>query len=76
MKTEDKYKDVIIGEVEIHGIKPFDLTGVKIYWEVRTGVCGGKFLSFEIYDRLVNEFHKNNIQIPLGINVALPSTVC
>jgi small conductance mechanosensitive channel len=68
MREEPEYKDIIIGDVIIHGLKPFDLTGLKIYWEVRTTPMG-EYVPCEIYDRLINEFNKNGIEIPMATSI-------
>jgi small conductance mechanosensitive channel len=64
MKKEDDYKGDILEDVVIHGISPFDSSGVKIYWEIKTAT-GREFVMFEIYDRLVKKLKKSNVAIPL-----------
>jgi small-conductance mechanosensitive channel len=73
MKKEDKYKNVILGNVEIHGLKPFDLTGPKIYWRVKTtATASGSTLKYEIFKRLYAEYQKHGMHIPT-INYSLTS---
>lgn len=63
MKTEEKYKDKIIGNVTVHGVQPFDLTGIKISWDVNT-IPGLVHFRQDVYHRLISKFIANNIKIP------------
>ncbi|GHT95231.1 hypothetical protein FACS1894122_12570 [Alphaproteobacteria bacterium] len=65
MKTSEKFEGKIIGDVAILGVRPFDLTGIKIFWQIVTvpGVSD-TVLKCYLYDRLMNEFAKQNITIP------------
>jgi small-conductance mechanosensitive channel len=68
MKESKKYSELIIGDVIIHGTKPFDFAGIKIYWEVKT-IANGNYVLFEIYDRIAKEFEKNGIEIPVANSI-------
>lgn len=68
MKKDGPYKDVIIGDVVIHGMSPFDMAGVKIEWEIKTDTTGSHVIN-EVYSRLINEFKKQKIEIPMANNV-------
>jgi hypothetical protein len=72
MKKEDEYKKVILGNVEIHGLKPFDLTGPKIYWKLKTTAnSSGIAVKYEIFKRLYSEYQKYGMHIPT-MNWAFP----
>ncbi|MDR1362182.1 MAG: mechanosensitive ion channel family protein [Holosporaceae bacterium] len=65
MKKESYYCEKIIGDVIIHGIKPFDLTGIKIFWEIVTTPDLEDFrIKCDVYDRLLTIFGKKKICIP------------
>ncbi|MDR0631746.1 MAG: mechanosensitive ion channel [Holosporaceae bacterium] len=71
MKNEEDYRDVILGEVEIHGLKPFDLTKPQIYWKIKTSPSSqGLALKYEIYRRLYAEYKKQNISFPTANFIA------
>lgn len=63
MKKEPQYDGMILSGAIVHGLEPFDLTGVKIKWEVLTKP---KLIHItnDIYRRLIIEFKKKNIKIP------------
>jgi small-conductance mechanosensitive channel len=65
MRKEERYKEVILSDVEIHGLKPFDFTGPKICWRIKTmaNACG-KAVKYEIFKRLYAEYKKHGIRIP------------
>ncbi|MDR2782118.1 MAG: mechanosensitive ion channel family protein [Holosporaceae bacterium] len=67
MKNDDKYKNIILGSAEIHGLKPFDLAGPKIYWRVKTAANSyGAVVKYEIFKRLYVEYKKHNVHIPIA----------
>lgn len=70
MKREGAYKDIIIGDVIINGISPFDLKGVKIAWVIRTNTKG-TYVVNAIYDKLIKEFKKHKIKIPSSNNIGI-----
>lgn len=70
MKNEGPYKDLIIGDVIINGISPFDLKGVKIAWCVKTKVKG-VYVVQAAYEKLIKEFKKHKIKIPNAGNLSL-----
>ena len=70
MKRDGPYKDIIIGDIVIHGIKPFDMSGVKIYWAIKTN-DKGKYVVHEVYNVLLKEFKKHNIEIPIASSVSV-----
>ncbi|MDR1333691.1 MAG: hypothetical protein LBJ71_00535, partial [Holosporaceae bacterium] len=73
MKKEDKYKNIILSDVEIYGLKPFDLTGPKIYWKLKTTAsASGTIIKYEIFRRLYSEYQKHGMRIPT-INYSLAS---
>lgn len=63
MKEEPEYKGKIFGGVVIHGVQPFDLTGIKINWEVMTHPSV-LHITQDIYRRLIVEFNKRGIKVP------------
>jgi small conductance mechanosensitive channel len=66
MRKEDNYKDVILNGAEIHGLKPFDLTGPKIFWRVKTVAnTHGNAVKYEIFRRLYSEYKKYGIRVPV-----------
>jgi small-conductance mechanosensitive channel len=67
MKKEDKYKSVILSNLEIHGLKPFDLTGPKIYWKLKTtATASGTLIKYEIFRRLYSEYQKHGMHMPMA----------
>ncbi len=73
MKKEEKYYGKILGDLKIHGLKPFDLTGVQILWEIKTtpDAIGADF-TYDLYSRLVDEFNKLGIEVPIASNINVP----
>lgn len=73
MKKEEKYYRKILGDLKIHGLKPFDLTGVQILWEIKTtpDAVGADF-TYDLYSRLVDEFNKAGIEVPIASNINAP----
>ncbi len=63
MKREPKYEGKILSDVVIHGVQPFDLSGIKINWEVVTDATLVHFAN-DVYRRLIAEFDKNGIKVP------------
>ena len=63
MKQEPQYKDKIFDDVIIHGLNPFDLTGIKVKWEIKTHPTL-THITHDIYHRLIKEFEKNGIEVP------------
>jgi hypothetical protein len=75
MRKEKRYADLVIADPVIHGLKPFDLAGVKIFWSLKTlAKREGVTMMFDIYRRLLEELKKNGIDIPMasGINASIP----
>ena len=72
MKKEDKYQGKILGDLKIHGVKPFDLMGVQVFWEIKTtpDAVGADF-TYDLYTRLVDKFNKAGIEIPITSNISL-----
>jgi small-conductance mechanosensitive channel len=72
MKKDPNYAGKILSDVMIYGLKPFDLAGLKIYWNVQTipGISG-ILLKYEIYRRLGEEFQKQGIEIPMASAVKI-----
>jgi small-conductance mechanosensitive channel len=67
MRKEKYYQDKILSGVEIYGMKPFDLTGQKIFWRIKTSPdVYGKIVKYEIYRRLYYEYKKHNINVPVA----------
>jgi small conductance mechanosensitive channel len=70
MKDEPEYESVILGDVIIRGIKPFDLTGIRIFWELKMSTTFVRnHLVYAIYGRLVDEFKKQKISIPIAESI-------
>jgi small-conductance mechanosensitive channel len=65
MKKEENYRDVILEEAEIYGLTPFDLSGLKICWRVKTSPdAHGVAVKYEIHNRLYHAYKKCGITIP------------
>jgi small-conductance mechanosensitive channel len=71
MKKEDRYSGKIIGDVIIRGIKPFDLTGIRIFWEiVTTPDVEELHIKCDVYSRLLKVYDKQKIEIPKISNIS------
>ncbi|MDR2107345.1 MAG: mechanosensitive ion channel family protein [Holosporaceae bacterium] len=67
MKNEDNFKDKIVGKVEIFGLCPFDITGLRLHWRIKTSSdFSGINVKYEIYQRLYAEYKNRGIRIPLA----------
>jgi small conductance mechanosensitive channel len=65
MKEEEHYRGATLGKAEIFGLKPFDLSGLKIFWRVKTSPdVSGSIVKYEIYNRLYSAYKKHGINIP------------
>lgn len=64
MRLESKYKNVILSDPIIYGVKPFDLEGLKISWGVVTTPDPLNSVILEFYKRLTLKMQSENIPIP------------
>jgi small-conductance mechanosensitive channel len=65
MKKEESYRSTIPGNAEILGLKPFDLSGPKIFWRIKTlPDANGDNVKYEIYNRLYSAYKKHGISMP------------
>jgi small-conductance mechanosensitive channel len=72
MKKEKEFGDKILGDLIIHGLKPFDMAGLKIFWNLKTTPdLSGRLLKYEIYRRLSAEFQKQGVSIPIANAIRL-----
>jgi small conductance mechanosensitive channel len=70
MKKEENYRNSILGEVIVHGLKPFNLTGPKIYWKMKVSPdAAGKAVQYELYRRLYQEYGKRKMHIPIANSI-------
>lgn len=66
MKKDPEYKDKILKEVTIFGLKPFDTEGLKIVWNIKTIPDPFHLISLEFFRRLELAFRKKKINIPVA----------
>ena len=71
MRHEEEFSKIITSDAQIHGIVPIDLTGLQIYWNVKT-LPDNPNIKYEIYRRLIEKFQKNGIKVPVAENFSLP----
>lgn len=64
LRSEEKYADKILGDVNIAGIKSFTNDGIQICWTLKTTPISGRFLQLEIYNRLFPLLQQENVRIP------------
>lgn len=64
MRLDSKYKNMILSDPIIYGLKPFDLEGLKITWGIVTTPDPKNTVSLEFYKRLAIKLHEENIPIP------------
>ncbi len=74
MRQDEEYSKIIIGDVQVKGISPIDLTGLQIYWNLKT-LPDNPDIKYEIYRRLITKFQKNGIKVPIAENFSLPLAV-
>lgn len=73
MKNEPMYKGKVFSGAKIYGLEQFDLTGVKIKWEVTTEPTLVHFVD-DVYQRVAKKFGEVHIalpDIPKGISVSV-----
>jgi small conductance mechanosensitive channel len=74
MKNEENFRDKIIGTVEVFGLCPFDLTGMRMPWRIKTSTdFTGLNVKYEIYKRLYAEYRKRGMRIPLADAIMSPA---
>lgn len=66
MESDPQYKDKIIKGITIFGLKPFDMQGIKIVWNIKTTPDPFRLVSLEFFKRLEIAFRKNHINIPVS----------
>jgi small conductance mechanosensitive channel len=72
MRQEPEYDSVILDDVIIRGIQPFDLTGVKIFWMLKISASHiANFVKYAIYMRLIDEFKQHGIETPVAENLGV-----
>ncbi|MDR2794978.1 MAG: mechanosensitive ion channel family protein [Holosporaceae bacterium] len=68
MRQSPEYAGKIVDDVKIYGIKPFDLSGIRISWMViTTPEINDSVLKCDLYSRLMVEFTKQNLEIPMWL---------
>jgi small-conductance mechanosensitive channel len=76
MKTEEGYRDKIIGSVEVFGLCPFDLTGTRMSWRIKTSTdFTGLNVKYEIYKRLYAEYERRGIHMPQADSIMAASGI-
>jgi len=74
MRNEEKYSNVILSDATIYGMKPFNLSGLKLCWMLKTSPnIPGATVKFEIYRRLYLQYKKLGMNIPIADTVITPS---
>jgi small-conductance mechanosensitive channel len=72
MRQEPEYSNVIMDDVVIRGVQPFDLTGVKIFWTLRISASSiADLVKYAIYMRLVDEFKQHGVEVPTAKNLGV-----
>jgi small-conductance mechanosensitive channel len=72
MQQEPEYCDVILGDVVIHGLEPFDMTGIKVFWTLKISASAiATYVKYAIYMRLIDEFKQHGIEIPVAKNLGV-----
>jgi small-conductance mechanosensitive channel len=70
MRQSPTYAGKIVADVTIYGIKPFDLSGIRISWMIlTTPEVNDSAMKCDLYNRLMLEFTKQNLEIPMASNV-------
>lgn len=63
MKNDPKYRGKVFSDARIYGLEPFNLTGVKVKWEIATDPTQIHFLD-DAYQRLAVKLRKAGVAIP------------
>lgn len=63
MMREPQYENKVFGGAQVYGLEPFDLTGVKVKWEVTTAPTLVHFLD-DVYGRLAENFKEHGVKVP------------
>lgn len=66
MRSDSIYRIKLLEDVVLLGVRPFDMTCVKIAWSIKTIPDPSKSIVLEFYRRLEIELKAHNIPVPIS----------
>jgi small-conductance mechanosensitive channel len=70
MRKSPEYGEKILDDVVIYGVNPFDLSGIRIFWMIAAKTeINDQILKCDLYNRVMLEFSKQNIEIPMATSI-------
>ncbi|MDR0677197.1 MAG: mechanosensitive ion channel family protein [Holosporaceae bacterium] len=69
MRKDQRFQNKILNDLKIHGLRPLDKNGPKIFWRIETVPESIAEIKYELYYRLYNELKKHGVKIPIANSI-------